>query len=86
VNNWQAREIRTGDEARQGLLEQVPNPVRWTESVRRLTAAGVNRAVEVGAGAVLCGLLKSIDPAIQTTRFGEPADLDKVKELLVTLQ
>ena len=29
INNWQAREIRTGAEARRGLYEQVPNPVRW---------------------------------------------------------
>ena len=34
INNWQAREIRTGAEAREGLYEQVPNPVRWTETIR----------------------------------------------------
>src|SRR5207249_1659338 len=28
VNNWQAREIRTAAEAREGLFQQVPNPVR----------------------------------------------------------
>ena len=28
-NNWQAREIRMGAEAREGLYQQVPNPVRW---------------------------------------------------------
>ena len=28
VNNWQAREIRTGAEAREGLFQQVPNAVR----------------------------------------------------------
>ena len=33
INNWQAREIRTGAEAREGLYQQVPNPVRWVESV-----------------------------------------------------
>ena len=31
VNNWQASLIRTGAEAREGLYQQVPNPVRWTE-------------------------------------------------------
>src|SRR6185312_4578735 len=57
VNNWQAREIRTGAEAREGLYQQVPNPVRWMESVRALAAAGVTRFIEVGAGGVLTGLL-----------------------------
>ncbi len=32
VNNWQARLIRTGAEAREGLYQQVPNPVRWEET------------------------------------------------------
>ena len=35
INNWQAREIRTGAEAREGLYQQVPNPVRWADSMRR---------------------------------------------------
>ncbi len=78
VNNWQAREIRTGAEARQGLYEQVPNPVRWSESIRYLAAQGVQRCIEVGPGGVLTGLLRSIDPTLHAARFGEPADADKL--------
>ena len=78
VNNWQAREVRTGAEARHGLYEQVPNPVRWAESIRYLAAQGVQRFVEVGAGGVLTGLLRSIDPNLPGLRFGEPADLGKL--------
>lgn len=78
VNNWQARQIRTGAEARQGLYEQVPNPVLWADSVRLLRSLGVERFVEVGAGAVLCGLVRSIDPAARCAKFGDPADWDKV--------
>jgi [acyl-carrier-protein] S-malonyltransferase len=75
VNNWQAREIRDGAEAREGLYQQVPNPVRWVESVRLLAERGVTRAVETGAGGVLTGLLRSIAPGIAGLKFGEPADL-----------
>jgi len=78
VNNWQAREIRTGADARQGLIEQVPHTVRWTESIRYLAARGVTRCIEVGAGGVLTGLLRSIDPGLQGLRCGEPADLEKL--------
>ena len=78
VNNWQAREVRTGGEARQGLYEQVPNPVRWAEGIRYLAAQGVARFVEVGAGGVLTGLLRSIDATLKGFRFGEPADLEKL--------
>ncbi|MBM3738504.1 MAG: ACP S-malonyltransferase [Acidobacteria bacterium] len=77
VNNWQAAIITTGGQAREGLIQQVPNPVRWTESVRRLAAEGVTRWIEVGPGGVLCGLLRQIDPAQKGEKFGEPADLEK---------
>ena len=78
VNNWQAREVRTGAEARHGLYEQVPNPVRWAESIRYLAAQGVERLVEVGAGGVLTGLLRSIDASLRGFRFGESADCEKL--------
>ena len=70
VNNWQAREIRTADEAREGLYQQIPNPVLWTATVRHMAAAGVTIAVEVGTGAVLSGLIRQTEPAIKTTSFG----------------
>jgi [acyl-carrier-protein] S-malonyltransferase len=78
INNWRAAEVRTGAEARQGLYEQVPNPVRWAEVMRRLAALGVERFLEVGPGGVLTGLLKNITPSSTGIRFGEAADLEKV--------
>jgi [acyl-carrier-protein] S-malonyltransferase len=71
INNWQAREIRSGAEAREGLYQQVPNPVRWTESIQVVAAAGVERWFEVGAGAVLSGLLRTILPGTKATQFGD---------------
>ena len=76
VNNWQAREIGTGAEAREGLYQQVPNPVRWLESIRHLAGLGIGRFVEVGAGGVLTGLLRAIDGSLAGLKFGEPPDLD----------
>src|ERR1035437_2000857 len=76
VNNWQAREIRAGAEAREGLYQQVPNPVRWLESIRHLAGLGIGRFVEVGAGGVLTGLVRGIDASLAGVKFGEPPDLD----------
>jgi [acyl-carrier-protein] S-malonyltransferase len=78
VNNVEAREIRTGEEAKTGLFEQVPNPVRWLDSIRYLTSQGVTQFFEVGAGAVLTGLLKNIDSTVKGFKFGEPADWEKI--------
>src|SRR3984893_961717 len=79
INNFQAREIRTGEEARQGLIEQIPNTVRWEESIRCLAAQGVGRFFEVGPGGVLTGLLRSIDPELRGIKFGEAADVEKIQ-------
>jgi len=78
INNWQAREVRTGAEAREGLFQQIPNPVRWSESIALLASRGVTRFIEVGAGAVLTGLLKNIDPALTGIKFGEASDWEKL--------
>jgi [acyl-carrier-protein] S-malonyltransferase len=82
VNNWQAREITSAQDAREGLYQQVPNPVRWTDSIRELGRKGVKRFVEVGPGSVLLGLCRNIDPSLQGFKFGEPADLEAVKNAL----
>jgi [acyl-carrier-protein] S-malonyltransferase len=78
LNNWQARMVRSGAEAREGLYRQVPNPVRWLDSIRALANEGVTRFVEVGAGAVLTGLLRNIDPGLQGVKFGEADDWEKL--------
>jgi len=79
INNWQAAEVRTGGEARRGLYEQVPNPVRWADSVKALAAKGVDYFVEVGPGAVLTGLLRNIDSSQKGLKFGEAGDLEKLR-------
>lgn len=78
INNWQAREIRAGAAARQGLIEQVSSPVLWTDSIRYLVAQGVTRFIEVGAGGVLTGLLRAIEPSVKGLRCGEAGELEAV--------
>jgi [acyl-carrier-protein] S-malonyltransferase len=78
VCNWQARELRTGAEAREALYRQVSSPVRWVESIRFLADRGVAQAVEVGQGSVLTGLLRGIAPSLTGLKFGDPADMEKL--------
>jgi [acyl-carrier-protein] S-malonyltransferase len=78
VNGWQAKVIHTGAEAREGLDQQVPNPVRWIEVIQKLAWLGVSRFVEVGAGGVLTGLLRNINNQLEGSKFGEAEDLEKV--------
>jgi [acyl-carrier-protein] S-malonyltransferase len=78
VNGWQAQVIRTGAEAREGLYQQVPNPVRWTAVIQKLASLGVGRYLEVGAGGVLTGLLRNINSQLEGSKFGAAEDLEKV--------
>jgi [acyl-carrier-protein] S-malonyltransferase len=79
INNWQAREIHKAEEAREGLFHQVPNPVRWMETIRHLADSGVERWFEAGAGAVLSGMLRTIIAGAKCTSFGEAKDIEKVR-------
>ena len=76
VNNWQAREIRTAAEARDGLYQQIPNSVRWSFSMQLLAERKVDRWYEVGAGAVLSGLLRNILPGTKSVPLGEAKDFE----------
>ncbi len=54
------------------LTRQVTAPVRWEESVERLVAMGVTRAIELGAGNVLTGLVRRIAPTLVVASAGDP--------------
>jgi malonyl CoA-acyl carrier protein transacylase len=43
-----------------------------------LVSSGVTRFIEVGAGGVLTGLIRNIDPDVAAFKFGEAADLEKI--------
>ncbi len=72
ITNVTAAPTRDTATIRRLLVEQVTAPVRWEESVAYLASAGVTRALELGSGAVLRGLVKRIAPTIEVTTIGEP--------------
>jgi [acyl-carrier-protein] S-malonyltransferase len=72
VTNVEATPNQDPQRLRALLVEQVTAPVRWEESIQKLAALGVTQAVEVGAGAVLAGLVKRIAPTIEMRPAGDP--------------
>jgi [acyl-carrier-protein] S-malonyltransferase len=73
VTNVEARSMWRSGELRDALLHQIDSPVRWVESVRRLVKDGADRAIEIGPGAVLAGLVKRIDRALPVETYSGPA-------------
>ena len=62
ISNVTAEPVSEPDEIRRSLAAQVRSAVRWSQSIRRLTAEGYTHFIEVGPGKVLTGLLKRIAP------------------------
>lgn len=62
-------------EIRQALIHQLYCPVRWVETVARMSMEGVTRIVEAGPGKVLTGLNKRISKDTATYGVYDPATL-----------
>jgi [acyl-carrier-protein] S-malonyltransferase len=76
VANVTAAAVDEPEDIRRLLVEQVTGTVRWRESVLFMAQAGVTKFVECGAGKVLAGLLKRIDPNVSGISVGLPTDLE----------
>lgn len=64
--NVTAAPVSDPDEIRKNLIAQLTAPVKWTQTVQRMTADGATHFTEVGPGKVLQGLVKKISPAAET--------------------
>jgi [acyl-carrier-protein] S-malonyltransferase len=64
------------------MLEQVTGTTNWAADVEAAKALGCGTFVEFGPGKVLSGLIKKIDPALQTANVGDLASLDETAALL----
>jgi [acyl-carrier-protein] S-malonyltransferase len=78
VTNVEAEACEEPERLRALLVEQVTSPVRWEESVQKI-AFLATRAIEVGAGAVLAGLVKRIAPALEVRGAGDPDAIGALK-------
>lgn len=54
------------------LMEQLTAPVRWTQTIRNMWAAGARSFIECGPGNVLQGLVRKIEPEAVTGAVAEP--------------
>jgi len=76
VANVTAQPVDTPATIKRLLIEQIPNLVRWRESVLELKKRGVTTLVECGAGKVLAQMTKRIDKDLAAVSVGAPADID----------
>ncbi len=79
-------QVRTDAEGiRLALRDQLYRPVRWTQTIRTLAAAGNRQFIECGPGKVLGGLNKRIDKDLQAVSLETPDGLDKARTLAMAV-
>lgn len=82
IANADARPIEDGGEARQSLIRQVSQTVRWLEAVEFLINQGVQTFIEIGPGKVLSGLVRQIDRSVRCVNIEDEASLRSAHEAL----
>ena len=76
ITNVSASPVDDPDILRLDLIKQITHSVRWTESMGALVNAGIERAVEVGPGLVLKGLMRRIAREVTVLAAGTADDIE----------
>jgi [acyl-carrier-protein] S-malonyltransferase len=64
--NVNAQAITDPNTIKENLVTQLTAPVRWTQTVINMIAAGATKFTEIGPGKTLQGLVKKVDRAMPT--------------------
>ena len=63
--NVAAKAVMDKEEIKQNLIDQLTNPVRWTQSVEAMVRDGASKFTEAGPGNVLQGLIRKINKEVE---------------------
>jgi [acyl-carrier-protein] S-malonyltransferase len=78
INNVEARALRSADEVRMSLVQQLPSSVRWQETIQTMWGMGITSFIEIGPGKVLTGLVKRIVPEAETWNIFDQESYERV--------
>jgi [acyl-carrier-protein] S-malonyltransferase len=77
ISNVTGEEVKTPEEIRETLRDQVTGTVRWAACMQRLIDLGCNFFIELGPGNVLAGLLKRTNRTIASISIGDAGSVEK---------
>ena len=77
VSDASADLVTTAAGMREALTAQIASPVRWVECVRTLIGSGCTSFLELGSGRVLSGLVRQINPDVETASADTPDKVSK---------
>tara|TARA_R110001592_G_scaffold260599_1_gene525298 strand:+ start:1019 stop:1957 length:939 start_codon:yes stop_codon:yes gene_type:complete len=82
IQNINGRVAKNSEDIKANLLKQLYMPVQWVESVGCMWDFGVSQLVECGPGKVLGGLIKRIEPNMETFSLEEPENFVQTRTLI----
>ncbi len=82
LHNVHVQSESTAEDIRDALVRQIVSPVRWIETINRMTDDGVDMLVECGPGKVLAGLNRRINKKIKTMPIFDRASLRKALSVI----
>lgn len=81
-SNNGGREITSGAEFVELMVQQVSSPVRWDLCMQSMVEAGVTAVIELAPAGTLVGLAKRAMPGIETLAVKTPENLDAALSLI----
>lgn len=85
IQNFDARPATQGGEMKSKLARQMPNSVRWCETIEYMLSEGVDTFVEIGPGKALSGMVKKIDRKAQVYNISDSQSLTETISALKQL-
>jgi [acyl-carrier-protein] S-malonyltransferase len=75
--------VKTPDEIRRALQDQVTGTVRWLDCMERLVDLGCDFFIELGPGGVLAGLLQRTRKGVDVISVSDAESVQKCAERIV---
>ncbi len=79
VHNCNLEIATSAEQVRNNLVQQLDSPVRWVESVEKMSEEDITHFIESGPGKVLCGMIKRIAKEADAAAIETP---EQINELL----
>ena len=83
ISNVTGGEVKSQDEIRRTLQDQVTSTVRWLDCMERLAERGCSFFIELGPGGVLAGLLRRLRKDVDVMSVSDAESVRKCAERLV---
>jgi [acyl-carrier-protein] S-malonyltransferase len=82
ISNVTGEEVKTPNEIRRTLQDQVTGTVRWLDCMERLVALGCDFFIELGPGGVLAGLLRRSLKGVEVISVSDVESVRKCADAL----